>query len=362
MGINIMGYGPKTAALASQGITLASGQSYVFPAGQYKVSPGNYSFLQWLDPITQIWRGMPADNTLVSADGYNYRITNPTGTVVGASVTTASSGLTNGIYPAGTALGTAASPSCTFAAGGGTVLAQGTVIVGGACNTTVAITSGGANYTIAPVLVVSPPPTGGVPATATCTISAGAINAVTLTNVGAGYAVAPTITVVRNPLDTTGGGAVLTVNPTLAGSGGVTAITVPINGAGMTTVPAITFSPSGPAATAIMCFTITTGVAQTSASNLGTGNIGFSGGVLATAQSVNTNPAITTGLYQPRVAVTPFNTTAGGGITFVDSGLHQTIPAGIAYASLSNGTISAAATAVAQTCGGVSDTSFVVPV
>lgn len=367
MGFNIMGYGQKTAANPSNAITLSSGEVYVLPSGNWQVVPGTYTFMQWYDPISALWRPTQtvaqSDSFSVSADGFNYRLANLTGCVIGASVTNGGTGYTNGIYPAGTGLGTAASPSCTFAAGGGTALAQGTVIVGGALNATVAITAGGSGYTVPPILIVSNPPTGGIPATAVCTISGGAINAVTLTNVGAGYTSAPTITVVRSPLDTTGAGAILTVNPVLAGSGTITAVTVPVPGANMTSVPAITFSPaSTSAATAIMCFTITAGVAQTGASNLGSGNIGFAAGALATAQSVNTNPAITTGLFVPRTAYTAFNTTAGGGTTFLDGGLHQTIPAGIAYASVSNGTISAATTAVAQTVGGVSDTSYIVEI
>jgi len=365
MGINIIGYGTKGTANPSSTINLPAGGTYVIPSGQYQLLLGAYTFLQWYDPITQLWRVnstvAQSDSFMITSDGFNYRLANLTGSVVGASVTNAGSGYTNGIYPPAAQLGTAAAPSVTFAAAGGSVLAKGTVIVGGAINTTVAITAGGSNYTLPPTLIVSNPPAGGVPATATCTISGGAINAVTVTNQGAGYTVAPTIAVVNQQLDTTGSGAVLTVNATLTGSGGITAITVPQNGVGMTSVPAITFSPaSTSAATAIMVFTITTGVAQTSASNMGTGNVGFAGGNLATAQSINTNPAITTGLYVPRIATTGFNTTAAGGITFNDSGLHQTVPAGIAYAVLSNGTISAAATAVAQTVGGVSDISYLV--
>ena len=363
MGINIIGYGTKGTANPTSVINLPAGGTYVIPSGQYQLLLGAYTFLQWFDPITQLWRVFSgpsqSDSTVISSDGFNYRLANLTGSVIGASVTNAGTGYTNGIYPPAAQLGTAAAPSVTFAAGGGSVPAKGTVIVGGVINTTVAITAGGTNYTLPPTLIVSNPPAGGIPATATCTISGGAINAVTVTNAGAGYTAAPTITVVNQALDTTGSGAILAVNATLAGSGTVTAITVPVNGVGMTSVPAITFLPaSTTAATAIMCFTITTGVAQTSASNMGTGNIGFAGGNLATAQSINTNPAITTGLFVPRIATTGFNTTGGGGVTFNDSGLHQTIPAGIAYAVLSSGTISAAATAVAQTVGGVSDINY----
>lgn len=371
MAINQIGFGPRTTAFPPIPVTLQSGGVFNIPSGQYQVTPGAYTFFQSFDPTAQIWRPYStptqSDSYVITSDGYNYRLANLTGTVVGAVITNAGSGYTNGIYPPASQLGTAAAPSVTFAAGGGSVLARGTLIVGGAIPTAAGnyTITAGSGYTFPPIVQISPPPAGGVQATATATISAGAVTAITITNQGAGYTAAPTITLVTNPLDTTGIGAAVVTSSTfaLAGSGTVTAITIPINGAGMTSVPAISFSPaSTTAATAIMCFTITTGVAQTSASNLGTGNIGFALGGVTAGTPTLTNPAISTGLFVPRVAMTAFNTTASGGITFLDGGLHQTVPAGIAYASLSNGTISAAATAVAQTVGGVTDVSFLLPI
>ena len=368
MGFARMGAGLYDQTHAPTEITLSSGQLYTIPSGQYWILTGLYTFLQWYDPVTTLWRNFqtPAQSqgVPVSSDGFNWRLANITGCMVGASITGAGSGLTNGIYPAGTGLGTAASPTVTMSAGGGSITATVNAIVGGAINSTVTITAGGKSYTKAPLLVFSNPPVGGVPASGYCTISGGAINAVTVTNVGAGYTVAPTITVVNAYGDTTGSGGILTVNATLAGSGGYTALTVANNGAGLTSVPTFTFAPTTgtPAATAIMCFTITTGVAQTNATHMGNGNIGWSVGALATAQSINTNPAITTGLFTPRPAYTAFNTTSTGGITFIDGGLHQTIPTGIAYSVLSDGTISAAGTAVSQTVGGAAaDMSFILP-
>jgi hypothetical protein len=378
-----IGAGISTQANPVTTLSLPSGVPYVFPSGQYLVTPGKYSFLQSWDPSTCFWRtlGTPvhSDPQVVSADGFNRRLINLTGTVVGAVVTNGGTGYTNGIYfPAGVTgpngatgipgnpnavvqAGTAAAPSVTVAAGGGTNLAQGTLIVGGAINSTIAITAGGTLYTYPPTLVISNPPPGGWPATATCTISAGAINAVTVTNQGAGYTTAPTVTVVRHPLDTTGSGGILTVNATLAGSGTVTGISFPICGAGYTSVPAITFSPaSTTAATAIMCLTVTTANAQTNVSHLGVGNLGFIGSAITAGSSVLVNPDYQVGLFTPRVGYTAFSTAAGGGVVVVDGGLHQVVPVGIVYASISDGTISAAGTAVAPTMGGVADTSILI--
>ena len=367
-----MGFGPYDQTHTPIPVNLSSGNLFMIPTGQFWVQPGLYTFLEYYDPITTTWRVLqtPTQSAglAVSSDGYNWRLANLTGCMVGASVTNGGTGNTNGIYPAGgggVLAGTATYPTVVMSAGGGSVTATCNVIVGGAINSTITITNAGAGYTRPPVIQISPPPIGGVPATAVCTLTTGTIGSVTVTNQGAGYKTAPTVTVVPwqyDPAPTTP--AVLTVNATLAGSGIIQAITMANNGATMNAVPTFTFSPTtgSPAATAIMCFTITTGVAQTSASNMGTGNIGWAVGALATAQSVNTNPAITTGAFTPRPAYTAFNTTAAGGITFLDGGLHQIIPTGIAYAVLSNGTISAASTAVAQTVGGAAnDLSYLIP-
>lgn len=368
MAINIIGYGPKTLANPSTPVNLPSGSSYVLPSGQYQVIPGLYTFVQWYDPVTLTWRGLgtpvQSDPQVISSDGSNYRLFNGTGTMVGSVITNAGTGYTNGIYAPVAQLGTAAAPSVVMSAGGGSILARPTIVVGGAINTTVVITAGGTAYTVAPTLVVSNPPAGGVPATATCTISAGVINAVTVTNQGAGYTSAPTITIINGTGDVTGSGSVLTVNATLVGSGTVTALTMQTGstGVGMTTVPTYTFAPaSTTAATAIMCFTVTTAIAQTGKTN-SAGNIGFLGSTVTAGSATLTNPAISTGIFAPRVGSTAWSTTASGGLVVIDGGLHQTAVAGIAYADIGNGTVSGATTAVAQTMGGSTDLSYIVQI
>jgi hypothetical protein len=375
MPVNVIGFGQRTLSNAPSQIELTSGGLYTIPSGQYHCLPGPLSFLQWYDPITTMWRvhQTPAqsDSFIITSDGTNWRLANLTGTVVGAVVTNGGTGYTNGIYyPAGFPIagnpsavqqgGTAAAPSVTFAAGGGSILAQANLVVGGAINTTITITAGGSGFTRAPTLILSAPPAGGVQATATCTISAGAINAVTVTNQGGGYAVAPTVTIVNGQGDTTGTGAVLTVNATLAQSGAIVAITPVNNGAGMTSVPAITFAPaSTSAATAIMCFTATT-VTWAGASNAGNGNFGIINSVVTAGSSTTTNPAITTGLFTPRPGFTAMSTTASPTTTVInDGGLHQTVPNAVLVMN-SNGTISGATTTtIAQ--GGATDRSYLLP-
>lgn len=74
--------------------------------------------------------------------------------------------------------------------------------------TGVFVVSGGANYTLPPVVTLL----GGgfsAQATVTASISGGAVTGVTLTNVGAGYTSAPTVSIVNAVGDTTGSGATL---------------------------------------------------------------------------------------------------------------------------------------------------------
>jgi hypothetical protein len=382
MGFNQIGFGPKTSAFPGQAVSLASGQVYVLPSGQYMVLAGQYTFLQWYDPVSTLWRSIGntvnSESLLITSDGTNYRLANLTGGVVGAIVTTAGSGYTNGIYyPSGfplpiapnwsLQLGTAVAPTVSFAAAGGSVPAQGLVVVGGAVATSIAITAAGSGYTRAPTILISPPPTGGLQATADCTISGGVINAVTVRNQGAGYTTAPTITVVNNPQDTTGSGAVLTAS--LTGSGTVTAITVPVNGVGMTSVPAITVTGGTAAATALGCLTATSvtfaGTASLSAS------LGVIGSALPAVTPVYTNPLHQEALFTPRMGFTQFATAATintaytlGNATLTqritDGGLHMVAPGGVAICNGTTPTVPTAAPTVAA--GGTSDVSMLIPV
>jgi hypothetical protein len=368
MGMNVIGFGPKTTAFPSIPVPLVAGGAYVIPSGQYQVVPGPLTFFQWYDPVTQIWRPYQtptqSDSYTITSDGSNYRLANLTGGVVGAVITNAGTGYTNGIYPPSAQLGTAAAPSITVAAGASSVLAKGTLIVGGALPTAAGnyTITGGSNYTYAPTVTISAPPAGGVPATATCTISGGAVNAITITNQGAGYTAAPTITLTTHPLDTTGAGASIVASTAfaLAGSGTVTAITFPINGVGYTAVPALSFSPaSTTAATAIMCFTCTA-VTWTGATNAGNGNFGLIGSTVTAGTATLTNPAISTGIFTPRYGQTAFSTTASPTTTvIVDGGLHQTVPNAVLVLN-SNGTISGATTTTI-TQGGAADLSYLIP-
>lgn len=359
----------NNAALPSNAITLKPAQIWNIPAGTYLISPGVYTFIQYLDPTTQTWRVLDcaaSGNQLIDSDGGNYRLANLTGTPIGGLVTTAGSAYTNGIFINGTSAAGIAGIAATPSAGA----SKWTCIVGGA-NNTIAVTTGG-SYTYQPSLIVSAPPAGGIQATASCTISAGAINAATFTNVGAGYVTVPTITVVSDPRETLGGGGVLTASA-LTGTGTLIAMYPNDPGTVLTAVPTFTFAAavgSSAAATAIMNFTLTGFTATTAGTILGNAQpfgLITVGGIVAGTQTTS-NTIAGTGLTTPRMGQISGTTTAGGGITatgsvIVDGGLgFQAVPF---LAVVGAGAFSYAAAASAQataTVGGVNDTSFIQPI
>lgn len=273
-------------------VNLTSGGTYYPPNGQYIVTLGRVSILQWQDPWG-IWRacGLPGATVQFQQTGPNFRILNNSGTIVGATITTAGSAGTNGIG----ATATGASVSFGSAPSSGRA-ATAYCIVGGSINSTITITTAGTGLLVPPLLVFDPPPLGGIPATARCTLTSGTIGAVTVTNPGAGYQTAPNCYVIpqwgQYPGGTIAGVAppnavgpstsftqnalmqlqaqgilvgawttmpVLTVNATLAGDASLTGVVMLDYGANYTSVPSMTFTgaPTSAAATALGSFSLT---------------------------------------------------------------------------------------------------------
>jgi hypothetical protein len=352
-------------------VTLAAGESLVLPSGTFKIAPGAYTSYQVLDPVTGIFRTVTADNSLqwitVNADGYNHRLANLTGCPVGALITNASSGMTNGI---GSATGLTVTPS----SGASTWVP----VVGGAINSTIAVTAGGQNFTYPPILVIDAPPVGGIQATAICTITNGAVNPPTVINQGAGYVTAPNITVINDSRDTTGTGAVLTVNATLVGSGSLTALYPSNQGTPLTAVPTFTFTPTvggvGLAATVIMNFVVT---GFTIGSTLSGAAYGTSqpfvifgvGGIVSGTRAANTaGPIADTNLTDPQMAIITGTSTSGGKIP-VGSTSTVVMNAGFGFQAVPNAivlpggaTVPTTLATPTLTVGGITDTSWVQPV
>jgi hypothetical protein len=326
-------------------------------SGQYYVDLGQYSALQVYDIGTNYWRNLNVqENRLVtvSSDGFNYRIANTTGCPIGAVITNAGSGLTNGFYgfsQFGQGQGAAISIANGIVTAGNSVFtitpnaggSQWNAIIGGAVNTTLSFSgtvfngnlgvnntfgastggvtaSGGTGYTRPPIIVFTPPPQQGLQPyilpTAVCTISGGIINAITVTNQGAGLLGLPGIVVLAQPGDTVGGGAVigwLTGNAGQVGSGTLLAMWPAYYGTPQTAVTTFTFNPASTvAATAIMNFSVTSITNTTPGVGYTTAYAVFQGGMTAGA-AVNTNPIYDKALSGPPIFPT-LSVVAGTGV------------------------------------------------
>jgi hypothetical protein len=285
--------------------------------GQFLLQLGQYTNLQQYDQGTNNWQCVqvtPYQQVTVSSDGTNYRVVNSTGCPVGAVITNAGSGGTNGFYgyvqgpgdtglnlPVGSAIniigGVASSGNGIFTITPSAGASLWNAIVGGAINATISFSgtvfngnqpqanngagqslsafgqgsatggitaSGGTLWTKPPIIVFSPPANQGqqpyILPTAVCTISGGVINSITVIDQGAGLMSLPGIVAVPQPGDITGGGAVLgwlfgaTGTAGLGagtGTGSVLAMWPAYYGTAVTAVPTFTYAgTSNPAPTA----------------------------------------------------------------------------------------------------------------
>ena len=276
-----------TAQLVEGGgaIALASGATWYPPAGEYFVVMGTNTVFEYFDPIAQQWRAVTASPDYISVDGVNWRLRNTSGTVSSTAITGAGSGGVNGI-------GTAATGATIVGTAAGGVAATFVPIIGGSVQAPT-ITQGGSGFLVVPLIVIDPPPAGGIQATAVATISAGAITAITMVTVGAGYTASPNFWIIPQTNQYQGGpeagvaagiippsglvfpsnavpgnqstgatGAQLTSNA-LTGSGTLTGIKIITNGSGMTSSPTLTVTGAG-AGTATATVANTTPVTDTS--------------------------------------------------------------------------------------------------
>ena len=256
------GIGLGLRGKANNVISLPAGTTYLVPPGNYQINLGPYTELQYLDPVTGIWRTQlwPGQDGQFQCDGANQRLANLTGCPVAAVIT---SGLCTGSV---TGIGTTATTVVVTPSSGSSTWCP---VVGGALSTTCLTgTTGstvGAGYLYPPMAIISAPPPGGLQATAHVTgiPTTGALLAaqVIIDNQGAGYPVkstgvsTATITFVNDPRDTVGAGATVILAAT--GTGALTAL-YPLNqGLPLTGVPTIAFNTGVCAATVVMNFTVT---------------------------------------------------------------------------------------------------------
>lgn len=332
--------------------SLAPGDALPIPAGTWMVVLGKYSSLQYLDPVTTQWT-LLRDNdnnqgtVQVASDGFNVRVANLTGCVVGAVVTNGG----NNAYVQSTTTITPSAGTSTWQP-----------IVGGAINTTVSITAVGANYGIAPLVFIDSPPAPGVPATAVATIASGTVTSIVVINQGAGYPVAPVITIVPNPADptvTAGTTAITTATAlcSLTGAGSITAAILTNSGVPVATSMTLTVAGAGTTATVVPLFLQT--VASASFTNVGAGygaNTYLSSvGGFNTNVPAFTNPSISLTGFVPR----PFmaSLVQGSGTltsinTIQDGGLFLATPIAL---PLTNGVVTTLST-ITFTTGSSNDT------
>ena len=333
-------------------------------AGFYLVALSHSHCIQLRDPISGLWRavGTPSGGAggaggdaipmNIYSDGVNYRIANQTGCPVGALLTTAGSGYTS-------------APTVTDSASAATWRA----IVGGAVNTTVTITNGGAAYSYPPIVVFSPPPTGGLPATGYATLTSGAVSSITVQNQGAGYVSPPTITFLNDPREiisptlSNGYGAAATA--ALTGAGTVTAVVVVDHGQTvLTSLPTLTFTGGGgssAAATVIMNWTITAFAAGTAGVGLtGTAAMITALDAFPTTTAAYANNKYQSGLVGTRTAQIKAPVTGGGitatGAVIYDGGVYTSVPTPLVIPSAS---IVTTAPVVTFTMGGAGGSSYV---
>lgn len=180
-------------------VVLQSGGLWLFPAGEYLVTCGPNTVVQYFNPLKRCWvpTSLPSPGLVqwVSADGGNYRLYNVSGTVISVTVGGAGSGGTNGIGPVET--GTAIAFAAATPPG---VTAEGYVIIGGTVPAPT-VTLPGQDFLVPPVICCDPPPDGGLQATFVCELNTtGGIASVTQVDPGAGYTRVPQFYIVPQPL------------------------------------------------------------------------------------------------------------------------------------------------------------------
>lgn len=338
---------------ATNEVTLSPGDTLPIAAGQWWISSGSRTVLQFLDPITGIWRGfgaVPGGARMVRSDGFNIRLANLTGCVASAVVTNGGTG-----YVASTA-------TCTASAGSSTYQC----VVGGILSV-VSVGSAGSSYTIAPLVFIPAPPAPGVAATAAATISAGTVASVSLTNVGAGYQTTPpTAVLLPSPNDPNFGTiSQATVVLGVVGSGQVSAVLVTNAGAPQAgaVAPTLTFGgTSGTAASASAVMMSTATALSIIAAGGGyptTNNVEITSIGGQPTAGVNINPAVELTGYLPRPAVIR-PTITGGTIaatgTIFDGGLFMAAPNALLIQN-GGGTTGS----VQLVLGSVNDTSILQP-
>jgi len=173
------------------------------------------------------------------------------------------------------------------------------------------ISSGGSGYTGVPVVQIGAAPYPGTQATAVATISSGAIVAVSIVNPGSGYTSVPSVSF-------TGGGGSGANIAAIIDTGSVTAIAVTNAGSGYTSPPSVTFSGGGggvnAAATAEL-LTFATGTLTVTVTSGGSGYTNAANTVVSISGDSPTTPATGTAIISGGQVTQVIMTNHGAGYT-----------------------------------------------
>lgn len=344
---------------ASNRIGLAPGDQLPIPAGEWFVNPGSYCVIQYLDPVTNTWNMAPSAGWMggpqyVKSDGFNFRVANMLGLPISATVVTFGSA-----YVQATTTVTQVGGTGTWAPIVGGALA----VVGGT------LTSNGAGYGVAPlVLIPGPPPgsnnangVGGIAATAFATIASGTVSGISFTNPGAGYPSAPTAVIVPNPTDPnlTTGITAATVAFSLSAAGQVRGALCTNPGVALTSPANVTLTVAGAGTQATLTANIMQTVTAASVVGSATTGYGTQNALLTTVGGYPVTGTITNGpenlylAFRPRPAQIQLAVTGTGSLnaqvgTIYDGGLFMGLPTPVAAIQpiVGTGTVTGAHTIV----------------
>lgn len=361
----------QLTSLANQNrVSLPAGGDVIVPPGDWLVTQSLYTQMQILDPVTQTWApyisGIPGNTYHIESDGTNMRVINPTGFPIGVIVNQSGGGFTS-------------APTITASAPAGAIFLA---IVGGGIGSlqcqSVNTNASGLGYSVAPILCIAPPPTPGVQATATCTVSAGGIATFTIVNPGAGYTSSPTVVAIPQGSDlnfTSPTSTTTTANATVtaltSNAGVLTAVLLTNEGTQVSSVaPNLVISGgggSGALITAIPALTITGITVTTGGSGFTTtpGIVTYGGSILSQTSGIgaSTNsPYVSTMLMNPpRQALIGSTQGSGSGVqvgSIIDGGLFTAIPVAVGLGSVGGVSGSGISPVFALTMGGANDTVF----
>ena len=326
-----LGNAPPDAA--TNRICLAPGDTLPIPAGDWFVNTGQYSMLQFADPITGLWSQGPnaawaGGHQFVVSDGFNVRVANLLGCPLSATV----AAYGTGTYVQSTTTITATPGNSTWLP-----------IIGGALGG-LSLIAAGAGYGVAPeVFIPAPPPAsnnvngvGGIPAAAYAVISSGTVSGVTFTNPGAGYPSGVTLVLVPSPTDPnlSAGITNATISFSVVNAGSLTGALCTNNGAPLSNPNQFTLTVTGAGSAASLTGNVLQTVTAGSVSGFGLGYGTVSallttvGGVPA-AGSISLNPDGNGLAWRPRPAQIGLTVTGAGSLatqvgTIYDGGLFLT--------------------------------------